>query len=390
MQKAICYEVPGARRWSRPPLRLTHCTLDQFAGHVEQHQRILPRDDHRYPHSGAGTPALAQRGRRLHTVAPRQSGILGDLLGTELFPEDREAAVGRYSADLLFRDNSERVVVVENMFGPTDHTWANCSPTRQALTPALRSLSLRSFAMSIGQHWTGWITFGETTLRSSGSSSKHGGSATRTRLRDCASTRNPMAGREQCVPPLAASRPRLKPIVVSGAFSSPDCTRPKKHARIGAACQLRPSAIGCRSVPHAPSYLDTTLCSAASPEGDAESKRISTRHSWIPPKSSTGSTNDAATSIQQSINLSNGTVLTKTARVVSPSTSPMKSESRTNTAGPNSLIGWCPRYAPSKTRSTRLSKTILRPRDNIDRGSTEGLITLAQPGSGGRIQGSWR
>ena len=48
-------------------------------------------------------------------------GILGDVLGTELFPEDREAAVGRYSADLLFRDNSDRVVVVENMFGPTDH-----------------------------------------------------------------------------------------------------------------------------------------------------------------------------------------------------------------------------------------------------------------------------
>ena len=48
-------------------------------------------------------------------------GILGDVLGMELFPEDREAAVGRYSADLLFRDNSDRVVVVENMFGVTDH-----------------------------------------------------------------------------------------------------------------------------------------------------------------------------------------------------------------------------------------------------------------------------
>ena len=48
-------------------------------------------------------------------------GILGDVLGTELFPEELEAAVGRYSADLLFRDSSDRIVVVENMFGPTDH-----------------------------------------------------------------------------------------------------------------------------------------------------------------------------------------------------------------------------------------------------------------------------
>lgn len=47
--------------------------------------------------------------------------ILGDLLGTELFPVDREATVGRYSADLLFRDSSDRVVVVENMYGATDH-----------------------------------------------------------------------------------------------------------------------------------------------------------------------------------------------------------------------------------------------------------------------------
>ena len=48
--------------------------------------------------------------------------ILGDVLGTELFPQDREVAVGRYSADLLFRDSSDRVVVVENMFGPPTTT----------------------------------------------------------------------------------------------------------------------------------------------------------------------------------------------------------------------------------------------------------------------------
>ena len=47
--------------------------------------------------------------------------ILGDLLGAELFSKDSEVAVGRYSADLLFSDSTGRIVVVENMFGPTDH-----------------------------------------------------------------------------------------------------------------------------------------------------------------------------------------------------------------------------------------------------------------------------
>ena len=49
------------------------------------------------------------------------AGVLGDVLGTELFPEAMEAAVGRYSADLVFRDSSDRIVVVENMFGAPDH-----------------------------------------------------------------------------------------------------------------------------------------------------------------------------------------------------------------------------------------------------------------------------
>ncbi len=47
--------------------------------------------------------------------------ILGDALGTELFPQEMEANVGRYSADLLFRGSSDELVVVENMFGATDH-----------------------------------------------------------------------------------------------------------------------------------------------------------------------------------------------------------------------------------------------------------------------------
>ena len=47
--------------------------------------------------------------------------ILGDVLGTELFPQAMEAQVGRYSADLLFRDSSDRLVLVECMYGATDH-----------------------------------------------------------------------------------------------------------------------------------------------------------------------------------------------------------------------------------------------------------------------------
>ena len=48
--------------------------------------------------------------------------LLGEALGMDLLHEQTEAAVGRYSADLVFREASrgERVVV-ENMFGPTDH-----------------------------------------------------------------------------------------------------------------------------------------------------------------------------------------------------------------------------------------------------------------------------
>ena len=49
------------------------------------------------------------------------AALLGEVLGTELFPEGRERRVGRYSADLMFRDSSDRLVVVENMFGATDH-----------------------------------------------------------------------------------------------------------------------------------------------------------------------------------------------------------------------------------------------------------------------------
>ena len=48
--------------------------------------------------------------------------LLGEALGMDLVHEQTEAAVGRYSADLVFREEStSRPVVVENMFGATDH-----------------------------------------------------------------------------------------------------------------------------------------------------------------------------------------------------------------------------------------------------------------------------
>ena len=48
--------------------------------------------------------------------------VLGEALGMDLLHEQTEAAVGRYSADLVFREEStDRIVVVENLFGPTDH-----------------------------------------------------------------------------------------------------------------------------------------------------------------------------------------------------------------------------------------------------------------------------
>ena len=48
--------------------------------------------------------------------------LLGEAMGMDLLHERTEAAVGRYSADLVFRDvSTDGLVVVENMFAPTDH-----------------------------------------------------------------------------------------------------------------------------------------------------------------------------------------------------------------------------------------------------------------------------
>lgn len=52
----------------------------------------------------------------------KNADLLGAALGMDLLHEQSEAAVGRYSADLVFRQvDSGRCVVVENMFGSTNH-----------------------------------------------------------------------------------------------------------------------------------------------------------------------------------------------------------------------------------------------------------------------------
>ncbi len=47
--------------------------------------------------------------------------LLNDALGMELELEGREVAVGEFSADLVLRDPSYGLVVVENMYGSTNH-----------------------------------------------------------------------------------------------------------------------------------------------------------------------------------------------------------------------------------------------------------------------------
>lgn len=48
-------------------------------------------------------------------------GLLGEAVGLSLDLREREHRVGRYSLDLLLCDKDERVVIVENQFGQTDH-----------------------------------------------------------------------------------------------------------------------------------------------------------------------------------------------------------------------------------------------------------------------------
>src|SRR2546428_6702972 len=46
---------------------------------------------------------------------------LGEELGLVLTLRAREYPIGRYSLDLLLEDSNQRVVIVENQFGQTDH-----------------------------------------------------------------------------------------------------------------------------------------------------------------------------------------------------------------------------------------------------------------------------
>ena len=51
----------------------------------------------------------------------KRADLLSNELGLDLVHEQSEAPVGAYSADLLFRESEGQLVVVENMFGTTDH-----------------------------------------------------------------------------------------------------------------------------------------------------------------------------------------------------------------------------------------------------------------------------
>ena len=51
----------------------------------------------------------------------KQEELLGEALGLDLTPEGTEVQVGRYKLDLLFRESNGHLVVVENMFGASDH-----------------------------------------------------------------------------------------------------------------------------------------------------------------------------------------------------------------------------------------------------------------------------
>ena len=50
-----------------------------------------------------------------------QAELLGEALGLDLTHEGTEVQVGRYKLDLLFRESNGQLVVVENMFGASDH-----------------------------------------------------------------------------------------------------------------------------------------------------------------------------------------------------------------------------------------------------------------------------
>ena len=67
-------------------------------------------------------PVWADEARAFTPWLAENTDLLGEALGMDLLHEETEAAVGRYSADLVYREvSTDRLVVVENLFGPSDH-----------------------------------------------------------------------------------------------------------------------------------------------------------------------------------------------------------------------------------------------------------------------------
>lgn len=79
-----------------------------------------------------------------------EADMLGEALGMDLVHWKTEAGVGRYSADLVFHEEStRRIVVVENMFDPTNHDHLGKLITYAA---GLRLATLFSSRLSSGRN----------------------------------------------------------------------------------------------------------------------------------------------------------------------------------------------------------------------------------------------
>ena len=107
--------------------------------------------------------------------------LLGEALGMDLAHEQTEAPVGRYSADLVFREASrDELVVVENMFGPTDHDHLGKLITYAAGLGASYAVLISPEFRDEHRSALTWPTrFPATISGSSAWCSKRGASATR-------------------------------------------------------------------------------------------------------------------------------------------------------------------------------------------------------------------
>ena len=53
---------------------------------------------------------------------PENMELLAKAVGIDILPEETEAAVGKYSADIFAReDGSDRKIIIENQYGTTNH-----------------------------------------------------------------------------------------------------------------------------------------------------------------------------------------------------------------------------------------------------------------------------